>query len=150
MKIWRIVVASVLPLLGAATLAGCFAPAEVATAPPPPPPPVPAPTVVVTPAPPVVTQRVITYPEGRYELRGDGRVAAYYWVWVPTGMTYAFALPAPPATTTVVVRGSVVQRTIVYPQGRYELYGDGVTVGYYWVWMPSGAIPPFPPPQPGS
>ncbi len=150
MKIWRIVLASALPLLGAAALAGCFAPAEVATAPPPPPPPAPTTTaVVVTPPSPVVTQRVITYPEGRYELRGDGRVVAYYWMWAPTGMTYAFAPPPPPATTTVVV-GRPVQRTIYYREGRYELYGDGVAVAYYWVWIPAGSVPPSPPPQPGS
>ena len=31
-------------------------------------------------------QRVYTYPEGRYELRGQGSSASpYYWVWIPSG-----------------------------------------------------------------
>src|SRR5262249_19198147 len=67
---------------------------------------VPAPVVVtpvpavVTPAPPAVvaapavtaapgvyvapSQRVVSYPEGRFELYGDS-ATGYYWVWVPTG-----------------------------------------------------------------
>jgi hypothetical protein len=54
--------------------------------------------VVQTPAPPttVVTQaatdRVVTYPEGRWTLYGDGTTASpNYWVWVPAG-----AAPPPP------------------------------------------------------
>jgi hypothetical protein len=52
-------------------------------------PPLPAaPTVVVT----EPAQRVVTYPEGRYELAGAGTAQSpYYWVWVPTGAT-----PPPP------------------------------------------------------
>jgi hypothetical protein len=51
--------------------------------------------VVTTPAPPVVaqsTERVVTYPEGRWQLYGDGTTASpHYWVWVPAGST-----PPPP------------------------------------------------------
>ena len=43
-------------------------------------------------------------------------------------------------------------RTVTYPEGRYQLYGDGTRVPYYWVWVPSGATvapaPPAPPPVP--
>jgi hypothetical protein len=47
--------------------------------------------VIVTPQP---QQRVYTYPEGRYELHGDGTAnSPYYWVWIPSG---AQAVPAPP------------------------------------------------------
>src|SRR5436190_601825 len=49
----------------------------------------PATTVIVAPG-----QRVVTYPEGRYELYGTGYTASpYYWVWVPAGVT---TYPAPP------------------------------------------------------
>jgi hypothetical protein len=58
----------------------------------------PAPPVVATaPAPPVVAQaatdRVVTYPQGRWTLYGDGTTASpHYWVWVPAGASP----PAPP------------------------------------------------------
>jgi hypothetical protein len=46
--------------------------------------------VVGGPSAPVATStadpRMVTYPEGRYQLIGDGTAASpYYWVWVPTG-----------------------------------------------------------------
>jgi len=44
--------------------------------------------------------------------------------------------PAPPP----------VSREVVYPHGRYVLQGDGVTVAYQWVWIPSA--PPAPPAPP--
>ena len=53
---------------------------------------------------------------------------------------------ASPATTTIVV--TQPQRTVTYPEGRYELYGDGKTTPYYWVWVPAGATAPTPPPPP--
>jgi hypothetical protein len=53
--------------------------------------------VVAAPAPPVVAQaghdRVVTYPEGRWTLYGDGTAESpHYWVWVPAGASP----PAPP------------------------------------------------------
>ena len=36
------------------------------------------------------------------------------------------APPAPP----------LVQREVVYPHGKYVLYGDGVTQPWQWVWVP--------------
>ena len=51
--------------------------------------------VVPTPAPVVVapsTERVVTYPGGRWQLYGDGTASApYYWAWIPAGTT-----PPPP------------------------------------------------------
>jgi hypothetical protein len=41
-------------------------------------------------APPVPMPRVVEYPHGRYELRGDGVTTPYVWVWVPNP-------PPPPA-----------------------------------------------------
>jgi len=48
----------------------------------------------------------------------------------------AYAPPPAPA----------VQREVVYSNGRYVLYGDGVRQPWQWVWVPSA--PPLPPPHP--
>ena len=48
----------------------------------------PPPVVMVTPPPP--TPSVIEYPNGRYELRGDGITTPYTWAWIPN------APPPPP------------------------------------------------------
>src|SRR5262247_2766933 len=56
---------------------------------------------------------------------------------------------SPPTSTTVVVTSPAGQRAVNYPSGRYELYGDGTTTPYYWVWVPAGATLPAPPPPPG-
>ncbi|HJR00040.1 MAG TPA: hypothetical protein VKA83_00290 [Methylomirabilota bacterium] len=47
---------------------------------------------------------------------------------------YAAAPPAP------------VQREVVYPHGKYVLYGDGVTQAWQWVWVPNAPASPPPPP----
>src|SRR6266850_1852475 len=84
----------VTPLL-LAMLGGCvYRSKEVQTSTPSPvvmapaPAPQPAP-VVVPPAAPPVTAAVpsdrVVYPEGRWQLYGDGRSVPYYWVWIPTG-----------------------------------------------------------------
>ena len=44
-------------------------------------------------------------------------------------------------------QAAAVQREVVYPNGRYLLYGDGVQQPWQWVWVPS-ASPPPPPPLP--
>jgi hypothetical protein len=47
-------------------------------------------TVIVAPA---TTERVVFYPEGRYELRGAGTAASpAYWVWIPASTSS----PEPP------------------------------------------------------
>jgi hypothetical protein len=46
------------------------------------------------------TQRVYTYPEGRYELKGDGSTRQpYYWVWIPAGVQSVPPAPPPPPVT---------------------------------------------------
>ena len=37
-----------------------------------------------------------------------------------------------------------VQREVVYPNGKYVLYGDGVNQPYQWVWIPAAPPPPVP------
>ncbi|HEX7786193.1 MAG TPA: hypothetical protein VF653_08230 [Methylomirabilota bacterium] len=53
---------------------------------------------------------------------------AYYAppVTYAPAQTYVTAPPAPPA----------VQREVVYPNGKYVLYGDGVSQPWQWVWVP--------------
>ncbi len=61
----------------------------------------------------------------------------------PYANTYSYVEPpAPPGSQSM-------SRVILYPHGRYELYGDGVTTPYQWVWIPN-APPPPPPPPPAS
>ena len=50
----------------------------------------PPPVVMVTPPSPPPTPSVIEYPNGRYELRGDGITTPYTWAWIPN------APPPPP------------------------------------------------------
>jgi hypothetical protein len=60
------------------------------------------------------------------------------------------AVPVSAAPTTVVVTPPAGQRVVMYPEGRYQLYGDGTARSpFYWVWIPAGASPPSPPPPPG-
>jgi Domain of unknown function (DUF4124) len=68
------------------------APAPVYAAPPPVYAPAPA---YAAPAPPPVP-RVVEFPTGRYELRGDGVYSPYSWVWIPNPPV---APPPPPAPT---------------------------------------------------
>ena len=57
------------------------------------------------------------------------------------------ASPAGAPAAPVAVPPS--QRVVRYTEGRYELHGDGTSASpYYWVWIPTGATPPAPPPSP--
>jgi len=67
-----------------------FPPAAYAYGPPPAVYEQPSPTVIVSPAPPTFIPSVIEYPNGRYELQGDGIMTPYRWVWIAK-------IPAPPS-----------------------------------------------------
>jgi hypothetical protein len=73
------------------------------------------------------------------------RNTPYYWVWVPAGSNLT-GTPVPPARPSGVPARSVV----TYPEGRWQLYGDGRNSQYYWVWIPSGVTPPAPPLPPAG
>ncbi len=96
-------------------------------------------------------QRVYTYSNGRFELRGDGSGAnPFIWVWIPNQVV-PIPPPLPSATTAVAPRDPrLAQRTYSYPEGRYELRGDGSSVNpLAWVWIPTGITSvPNPPPLP--
>ena len=71
---------------------------------------------------------------------GYGYGPDYYYA-PPPAVVYQQAPPAyaaaPPAP---------VQREVVYPHGKYVLYGDGVTQAWQWVWVPNAPASPPPPP----
>jgi hypothetical protein len=58
------------------------------------------------------------------------------------------AAEAPPVSAPPPVPPPPEREVIQYPDGRYELRGDGVGTPYRWVWIPNP--PPRPPPKPGS
>jgi hypothetical protein len=66
-----------------------------------------------------------------------------------TTVVPAASPPTTGTTTVVVTQPAGTQRVINYSTGRYELYGDGVSTPYYWVWIPAGSTLPAPPPPPG-
>ena len=67
----------------------------------------------------------------RFEHR-PGFWSPYYVWWWTGGRVVMLAAP----TVTVVN----------YPTGQYQLRGDGITVPYYWAWVPYQAYVAAPPP----
>jgi hypothetical protein len=68
-------------------------------------------------------------------------VYSYTYVAPPVYSAPAYTAPvvysAPaPAYTPQVQTYANVQREVVYPNGKYVLYGDGVTQPWQWVWVP--------------
>ena len=61
----------------------------------------------------------------------------YYYAPPPIVYQQAPVYVPPPAPP--------IQREVVYPNGKYVLYGDGVTQAWQWVWI--SAAPTVPPPQ---
>ena len=63
-----------------------------------------------------------------------------------------YVAPAPTPYPQTQVYAAPVQRDACYPpSGCYRLYGDGITVAYQWVWVPSPVVPAPPaPPAPPS
>jgi len=59
---------------------------------------------------------------------------------------YAAPLPTYQQAPSYASQVTAVQREVVYPNGRYVLYGDGVRQPWQWVWVPSVSPPPPPPP----
>jgi hypothetical protein len=53
---------------------------------------------------------------------------------------------APPRHAAPVA--PAVNREVVYPHGRYLLYGDGMSAAYRWVWVPNPPPPDSAPPSP--
>jgi len=72
------------------------------------------------------------------------------------GSTVVTAPPSGPvvmsqgATPTAAPPPTVSGQTdrVMYQEGRWQLYGDGRAVSFYWVWIPSSLTPPNPPVPP--
>jgi hypothetical protein len=102
-----------------------------AFAPPPPP-------VVQAPPPAVYVQPQLVY-----------AAAPAYPVPPPNSAPPSYTPPsysAPAASYQQAPPAPAVQREVVYDNGRYVLYGDGVRQPWQWVWVPATAPPPPPPP----
>jgi len=54
----------------------------------------------------------------------------------------AYTPPVEAQRTLQTYQGPNVQREVVYPNGKYVLYGDGVTQAWQWVWVPAAPAPP--------
>jgi hypothetical protein len=61
-------------------------------------------------------------------------------------VAYAPPLTYQPAPLYAPPQSTAIQREVVYPNGRYVLYGDGVRQPWQWVWVPLASPPPPPPP----
>ena len=74
------------------------------------------------------------------------------WAWaapVPYAPPPVYAPPVVyprAATYTGPPPPPQVRREIMYPNGRYLLYGDGVRQPWQWIWVAAPAAPPPPPP----
>ena len=78
------------------------------------------------------------YPRATYPY---GYAYPYYGYSVPYPnleyVSQGTAAQADRATQTPVA----VQREVVYPHGKYLLFGDGVTAAWQWVWVPAVPSP---------
>jgi len=78
-----------------------------------------------------------------------------YWYY-PSGYSpygpYGYSRYGYSGYGSVVVQPSAryqapaVQREVVYPHGKYVLYGDGVNQPWHWAWVPAAPASPSPPP----
>ena len=55
--------------------------------------------------------------------------------------------PAPVIYQQAPPPAPLVQREVVYPHGKYVLYGDGVSQPRQWVWVAGASPTPPPPPR---
>jgi hypothetical protein len=75
-------------------------------------------------------------------------IGGFGWPYWPYGYPYPYvgypytypytvygAEVATPSVTTYTEQP--IQREVVYPNGKYVLYGDGVTQAWQWVWIPA-------------
>ena len=99
---------------------------------------------------PFVPFAVVTSPAVVYAAPVYYSPPAYY----PPSNNY-YAPPAtysPPPNGTVSVAPAPTPSVVEFPNGRYELRGDGMTTPYKWVWIPNPptAPPPAAPPPPAG
>src|SRR5712691_3689120 len=79
---------------------------------------------------------------------GAALAAPYYYPYPYAYPGYSAPVYAPaPAYQTQAYVAPSVQREVCYVGGCYHLQGDGVTVAYQWVWVPTAPPPPQGPPS---
>jgi hypothetical protein len=72
--------------------------------------------------------------------------APFWALAAPAYVQTADAAPAPPAYSRPRANTPPpFNRAVVYANGRYLLFGDGVTHPWQWVWVPAAPPPPPPP-----
>lgn len=78
-----------------------------------------------------------------------GRPYPYYTPFYAPYAAPPIVYTVPPAAyaTREAPSPPLVQREVVFPHGRYVLYGDGVRQAYEWVWI-QNPPPPSPAPSP--
>jgi len=81
----------------------------------------------------------LTYPDPSYYTPPPSYAPPAYY---NPPVSYAPPSYAPPPQSSISV--APVPNVVEYPNGRYELRGDGTTTPYTWVWIPN---PPPPPPM---
>ena len=103
---------------------------------------------------PIVTLYIppLYYGYGGYGYGAYGYGAPLYG---PPPVYYPPAYAAPQvyaAATLPLAPPPPMARVVEYPNGRFELHGDGTTAGHTWVWIPNPPpVPPVPgPPAPPS
>ena len=70
----------------------------------------------------------------------------YPYAYYPYPYDYPYWYPSPLVVEPPPIAAQEpIQREVIYPHGKYVLYGDGVTTPWQWVWIP--AAPPPPPPS---
>ena len=91
----------------------------------------------------------VVYPAPAYYAPGYYAPASYGWygypaaypgAYYPTTYYPGYRAVYPYAAGTAPVAWTA-SRVVQYAHGRYELRGDGVSVPYAWVWIPSAAAP---------
>jgi len=79
-----------------------------------------------------------------FALLGAAVAAPAPVVYAPPAPVYSQPAPAVRSYSAA----PAISREVVYPHGRYLLYGDGVTTAYRWVWIPNPPPPDSAPPAP--
>lgn len=77
---------------------------------------------------------------------GSAIAASHSYAYAYPTVVYSPPVVVTPYPATYAAPPAPVQREVVYPHGRYVLYGDGVTQAWQWVWVP--LPPPGAPPAP--
>ncbi len=71
----------------------------------------------------------------------------YPYYYPSTYPSTVYTAPAVSYHSAPAPQPVAVQREVVYPTGKYVLYGDGMTQPWQWIWIASPAPAALPPSQ---